>query len=35
LAASLEEVVDFYESRFGLGLTPRDKADLAAFLRAL
>ena len=34
-AASLEEVVDFYESRFGLGLTAREKADLAAFLRAL
>jgi cytochrome c peroxidase len=35
LAASLEEVVDFYESRFGLGLTAQDKADLVAFLRAL
>ncbi len=27
LAASLEEVVDFYESRFSLGLTAQDKAD--------
>ena len=35
LAASLEEVLDFYESRFSLGLTPHEKADLVAFLRAL
>jgi len=34
-AATLEEVVDFYQRRFGLGLTPREKADLVAFLRAL
>jgi hypothetical protein len=34
-AASLEAVLDFYESRFGLGLTAREKADLVAFLRAL
>jgi cytochrome c peroxidase len=34
-AASLEAVLDFYESRFGLGLTPQEKADLVAFLRAL
>jgi hypothetical protein len=35
LAASLEAVVDFYESRFGIGLTAEEKADLVAFLRAL
>jgi hypothetical protein len=34
-AATLEEVVDFYETRFTIGLTPQDKADLVAFLRAL
>jgi len=34
-AASLEAVVDFYESRFGIGLTAQEKADLVAFLRAL
>jgi cytochrome c peroxidase len=34
-AASLEEVVEFYETRFNIGLTPREKADLVAFLRAL
>jgi cytochrome c peroxidase len=35
LASSLEAVVDFYETRFGIGLTAREKADLVAFLRAL
>jgi cytochrome c peroxidase len=34
-AASLEEVIDFYESRFNIGLSRQEKADLAAFLRAL
>jgi hypothetical protein len=34
-AATLEEVVDFYDSRFGMRLTAQQKADLAAFLRAL
>jgi hypothetical protein len=34
-AATLEDVVDFYDRRFGIGLAPRDKADLVAFLRAL
>jgi cytochrome c peroxidase len=34
-AATLDEVVDFYETRFEIGLTAREKADLAAFLRAL
>jgi cytochrome c peroxidase len=34
-AETLEQVVDFYELRFNIGLTPQEKADLAAFLRAL
>jgi len=34
-AATLDAVVDFYETRFGIGLTAQEKADLAAFLRAL
>jgi cytochrome c peroxidase len=34
-AATLEEAVEFYESRFNLSLTAREKADLVAFLRAL
>jgi hypothetical protein len=34
-AATLEEVVDFYETRFNMGLTPQERADLLAFLRAL
>jgi cytochrome c peroxidase len=34
-AATLEEAVEFYERRFGIGLTAREKADLVAFLRAL
>jgi cytochrome c peroxidase len=34
-AASLDEVVDFYERRFQMGLTPRERTDLIAFLRAL
>ena len=34
-AATLDAVVDFYETRFNIGLTAREKADLAAFLRAL
>ena len=34
-AATLEEVVEFYETRFTIGLTPQEKADLVAFLRAL
>ncbi len=35
MAATLEEVIDFYESRFSLGLTPQERSDLIAFLRAL
>jgi cytochrome c peroxidase len=34
-AATLDAVVDFYETRFAIGLTAKEKADLAAFLRAL
>ena len=34
-AASLDDVVDFYDRRFALGLTARKKADLVAFLGAL
>jgi hypothetical protein len=34
-AASLADVVDFYDTRFNLGLTARQKSDLVAFLRAL
>ena len=34
-AATLEEVVDFYDRRFAIGLTAQEKADLVAFLKAL
>jgi hypothetical protein len=34
-AATLEEVIDFYETRFGVQLTDRDRRDLLAFLRTL
>jgi cytochrome c peroxidase len=34
-AASLDALVEFYDTRFHIGLTPRDKADLVAFLGAL
>jgi hypothetical protein len=34
-AATLDQVLDFYERRFHLGLTPEERADLLAFLRAL
>jgi cytochrome c peroxidase len=34
-AATLDEVVDFYDTRFAIGLTRREKADLIAFLNAL
>ena len=34
-AKTLEEVIDFYERRFAIGLTPQERADLLAFLRAL
>jgi cytochrome c peroxidase len=34
-AATLEDAVDFYNTRFNIGLTAREKADLVAFLKAL
>lgn len=34
-AATLDDVVNFYDQRFGLDLTMQEKSDLAAFLRAL
>jgi hypothetical protein len=34
-AADLSQVVDFYDTRFEMGLTPEQKADLIAFLAAL
>ena len=34
-AATLDDVLDFYEERFGLGLTVQERADLLAFLGAL
>jgi hypothetical protein len=35
MAATVGEVVDFYDARFAIGFTPAEKADLAAFLLAL
>jgi hypothetical protein len=35
LAASLEEAVDFYDTRFHIGFTKQEKADLVAFLKTL
>ncbi|MFI4970754.1 MAG: hypothetical protein ACHP7D_11165 [Lysobacterales bacterium] len=34
-AASLEDVVNFYDTRFTIGLTAQEKRDLVAFMRAL
>jgi len=34
-AATLEEVVEFYDTRFDIGLSATEKADLVAFLGAL
>ena len=34
-AAGLKDVIEFYDVRFGMGLTEREKADLAAFLSTL
>jgi cytochrome c peroxidase len=34
-AATLGQVVDFYDGRFAIGLTAQEKSDLVAFLRAL
>jgi len=35
MAGDLAAVVDFYDTRFAIGFTPDEKADLIAFLRAL
>jgi len=35
LAATLDDAVQFYNTRFNIGLTPQEKADLVAFLSAL
>lgn len=35
LAATLADVVEFYNGRFNIGLSAQDKSDLIAFLRAL
>ena len=34
-AKDLQTVVEFYESRFGIGFTQQEKDDLVAFLRTL
>jgi cytochrome c peroxidase len=34
-AATLEEAVDFYDTRFNIGLSAQEKGDLVAFLRSL
>jgi len=34
-AATLEDVLDFYDTRFNIGFTDQEKADLIAFLSAL
>lgn len=34
-AATLRHVVDFYDARFAIGLSPQDKADLVHFLGSL
>jgi hypothetical protein len=34
-AATLEDLVNFYDQRFNIGFTDREKADLVAFLNAL
>jgi cytochrome c peroxidase len=34
-AADLDAVVDFYDTRFQIGLTAGEKSDLVAFLRSL
>jgi cytochrome c peroxidase len=35
MAQDLGEAVDFYNTRFGIGLTARERADMIAFLRTL
>jgi cytochrome c peroxidase len=34
-AATLSDVVDFYDTRFNIGFTPQEKSDLIAFLQSL
>ncbi len=34
-AARLEDAVEFYNTRFGIGFTDQEKADLVAFLKTL
>ncbi len=34
-AATFEDVVNFYDQRFGIGLTDQEKTDLVAFLQTL
>jgi len=34
-AATLDDVVEFYNQRFNMNLSAQDKSDLVAFLRAL
>ncbi len=34
-AATFDDVLDFYESRFNIGLTAQERSDLIAFLKAL
>lgn len=34
-AATLADVVDFYDKRFNIGLTSQERSDLIAFLLAL
>jgi cytochrome c peroxidase len=34
-ADSLDDVLDFYNKRFNIGLTPQEKKDLIAFLNTL
>ena len=34
-AATLEDVIELYDTRFGIGFSAQEKADLLAFLRAL
>jgi cytochrome c peroxidase len=34
-AATLDDVVTFYDNRFDIGFSPQEKADLVAFLRSL
>ena len=34
-AQSLQDIVSFYDTRFNIGFTPREKSDLIAFLNSL